>query len=172
MQETLPIVGACKHCLQCRQPDGHLGSPSLCQGRLKVLDKTPFLAGQCKPVLHAELHSIRSFTEELPVTLVLRHKDKAAKGRVTTCYVPCADSVDDLDHALPTSPEERTEDRTASKIEKAAMLEVKAPGQFQKINCNAVLLLLHRNHKGNIPSSRALALPPAWLANRSCNVGA
>lgn len=105
----------------CRQPDGKLNSPSRCQGQLKVLHESTFSAGQCKLVLHAELHSISSITKDVPVTVVIRRKDKAAKARVTTCYMEGCDTADDLGCALLTGPEE---DRLASEAEKSEMLKV------------------------------------------------
>ena len=113
-----------QHAVSCRQFDGKLGSPFRCQGQLKVLHETTFSAGQCKPVLHAELHSISSDTTDVPVTLAVRHKDSAAKARVTTCYMDAGDSAHDLCHALLTGPEE---DRPASEAEKSEMREVWAP---------------------------------------------
>lgn len=107
--------------MSCRQPDGKLGSPTRRQGQLTVLNQSTFSAGQCKLVLHAELHSISSVTKDVPVTVVIRRKDKAAKARVTTCYMEGCDAADDLGYALLTGPEE---DRLASEAEKSEMLKV------------------------------------------------
>lgn len=140
VEPCLQLVHAtCKQCLSCRQPDGKLGSPLWQPGMLKVVKEVVFSAGQCKPILHAELHSISSFTHDQPVTLVIRHKDEAARGRVTTCYMVSCDGrgKHDLCHALSTSPDQ---DRPATEVEKSDMLEVER---------------LHRLHKVTLQSKAA-----------------
>lgn len=109
---------------------------------MKVLDKTVFSAGQSKPILYTDLHSITSFTHDKPVTLVVRHKDKAARGRATTCYmVSCDDGGEQvLSHALSTS---RDQDRPASEVEKAEMLEVGASEWTSQGHIAVYELLVH-----------------------------
>lgn len=93
---------------------------------MKVLQKTVFSAGHCKPTFYTDLHSITAFTHDTPVTLVIRQKDKAARGRATTCYMVSCDEGGEqvLSHALSTS---RDQDRPASEVEKSYMFEVGAP---------------------------------------------
>ena len=110
--------------MQCRQADGKLSSPTLCQGQLSVLDAVLFSAGQCKPMFHSELHSISSSSQDVPVTLVLRQKDKSAMSRFTTCCIPSPiDTETNVDQqSLWPRPDE---DRPATQLEKLAMLQVR-----------------------------------------------
>lgn len=138
-ESCLQLVHAiCKQCLSCRQPDGKLGSPVWQPGTMKVLQEAVFSAGQCKPVFHTELHSISSITNDKPVTLVVRHKDEAARGRVTTCYLVSCDGggKHDLSHALSNSPDQ---DRAATEVEKSDMLQVQHLHRLHKVtlHCKA-----------------------------------
>lgn len=103
-------------CIHCRGPDGKLGQPSIQPGRLLLLERMLFSGGQAKLTHHSEIHSIRSTRENMPVTLVIRQKDTAAKRRTTTCFMVDND----------TTAAYRCEDRPCSESERLSMLLVSA----------------------------------------------
>jgi len=79
---------------------------------LLLLETIIFATGQAKLTHHSEIHSIRSTPEDMPVTLVIRQKDTAAKRRHTTCFMVENDTT------------ARCEDRPCSQSERLSMLLV------------------------------------------------
>ncbi|DBA66850.1 TPA: hypothetical protein ACH3X2_001984 [Trebouxia sp. C0005] len=108
------MLAVLSFCIHCRGPDGKLGQPSIQPGRLLLLERMLFSGGQAKLTHHSEIHSIRSTREHMPVTLVIRQKDTAAKRRTTTCFMVDND----------TTAAYRCEDRPCSESERLSMLLV------------------------------------------------
>ncbi len=132
--------------------DGKLGRPEKQKGHLTLTQTELFTAGQSKPVLHSDIPSVTCNREDKPVTLVIRHKDQAAKGRVTSCYMPDAGDEDKI--AMWT---ERQEDRPCLDIERSSMLVVNNFTNLQSF-ADLVLLLQHMPLQ-ELPVCRSIMQP-------------
>lgn len=114
----LPCCG-----VACRDSSGKLGRPVSTQGNVKLLQTKVFTAGQSKPCLHTDIHSIRCNHGDAPVTLVIRHKGQVAKGRLATFYLFDAETGNEGGSSGGMWSQWQ-DDRPCSYTEKSSMLKV------------------------------------------------
>lgn len=122
--QTCPLSMSNTHA--CRQgANGKLSSASHLPGQLRLLESALFSAGQSKATLHTDIHSISCTSQDLAVTLVIRHKDAAAKSRHTSCFMTNKYKANMANNATWTD-QHAQEDRPCTENERSSMWKVGA----------------------------------------------